>query len=66
MTLVKLGSIVVNFDRVALVRDVSPTPGGAKLVRLEFGEEHRIDVSTHAQELLDWIDQNAANTTTTA
>ncbi|QDV38279.1 hypothetical protein [Tautonia plasticadhaerens] len=70
MNLVRFGSIYVNFDRISTIRDLTPDPGdGPRLVRIEFGQGHSIDVTANAQRLLDWADSrvlDASNPATPA
>lgn len=57
MTLVRFGSLYINVDRVALIRDLTPDSGdGPKLVRLEFADGHSVDVSANASPLLAWAE----------
>ena len=70
MNLVRFGSIYVNFDRVSTIRDLTPDPGDApRLVRIEFEQGHSVDVTAHAQQLLEWANArvtDAANPATPA
>jgi hypothetical protein len=60
MKLARLGTISINFDRVSTIRDLTPDPGGGpRLVRIEFEEGHTVDVTTHAQQLIDWVNAQA-------
>lgn len=67
MNLIKLGPDFINVDRVAVVRDLSPEAGGGgpRLVRIEFAGGGSIELSTHAQGLLDWATENAVDATAT-
>lgn len=57
MTLVRFGSLYINVDRVALIRDLTPGPGaGPKLVRLEFTDGHSVDLSANAAPILSWAE----------
>ncbi|WP_169973642.1 hypothetical protein [Tautonia rosea] len=58
MNLVRIGSIFVNFDRVTMIRNLTPDPEHTQLlVRLDFSEGHHLDVTSHATELLQWVEQ---------
>jgi hypothetical protein len=60
MNLVRFGSIFINFDRVSTIRDLIPDLGdGPRLVRIEFEEGHTVDVTTNAQQLIDWVNARA-------
>ncbi|MEW4571249.1 hypothetical protein AB1L88_25535 [Tautonia sp. JC769] len=62
MNLVRIGSIYVNFDRVSMVRNLTPDPEDTqRLIRLEFAEGHHVDVTTHAAELLQWVEQRTTD-----
>ena len=62
MNLVRIGSIHVNFDRVSLIRNLTPGPEDTQtLIRLEFAEGHHVDVTTHATELLQWVEQRSTD-----
>ena len=64
MNLVRFGSIYINFDRVAVIRDLTPGPSnGPRLLRLEFTEGHLIDVTAHATELQNWINAHSDDIT---
>lgn len=63
MTLINVGSLTINFDQVALVRDLSPDPvNGPRLVRVEFAGGHAIDLTAHAAEVMSWVAQNSSTT----
>ena len=64
MNLVRIGSIYVNFDRVSMIRNLTPDPEDTQtLLRLEFVEGHHVDVTTHATELLQWVEQRTTEVT---
>lgn len=64
MNLVRIGSIYVNFDRVAMIRNLTPDPEASEtLIRLEFDQGHHVDVTTHATELLQWVEQRMTDVT---
>jgi len=67
MTLLKLGQLVINMDRALSIRDLSFDDGsgtGPTLVRVEFCDGRYLDISEHAQNLLDWLSQNTTDLTT--
>ena len=60
MTFMKLGTLYLNLDNVAAVRDLTPGPNvGPGLVRVEFLDGRSTDVTAHAAELLDRLDQSS-------
>jgi hypothetical protein len=64
MNLVRIGSIYVNFDRVSMIRNLTPDPEDPQtLIRLEFAEGHHVDVTTHASDLLRWVEQRTTEVT---
>jgi len=57
--LVRFGEVVVNFDRVTVVRQFAATAGGESgpggLVRIEFGPGHAIELAEEAGQVAAWL-----------
>lgn len=67
MTLIQIGSLFVNLDRVATIRDLTPEAAtGPRLVRIEFDGGRVVDVTAQAQPLLDWLRLQATDVSATA
>ncbi|MBX6311893.1 MAG: hypothetical protein IRY99_03075 [Isosphaeraceae bacterium] len=62
MTLVKIGQVVVNMDRVTSISDLSTVDSAGtpiqKLLRIEFDKGHAIDVSKDYDALDQWLNGN--------
>ncbi len=62
MNLVKVGNSWLNFDLVAMVKDLSregPT-NEQKLVRVHFLDGQRMDLVNCADALVAWMEENSA------
>jgi hypothetical protein len=59
MQLVKIGQVILNFDRVNAVRD----PGGSGAITVEFASGPHLEVLAHADSLRAWLGANLAATT---
>ncbi len=59
MTLVKIGQMILNFDRVTQVRDLSSATAVGPIV-VEFGKGHVVQVHAQAGALKAWLDAHVA------
>ncbi|MEO6811167.1 MAG: hypothetical protein ABI353_18820 [Isosphaeraceae bacterium] len=63
MALIKVGQVIINTDRVACIRDLSDRDTSGQvtrgLFRIEFTDDHWIDIATCYEQLSQWIASNA-------
>lgn len=63
MTLIQIGSLIINLDRVTSIRDLSTTDATGQTipgaVRLSFDRGESLDLTQSADALRTWLATNA-------
>lgn len=70
MALIRIGQVIINTDRVICIRDLSDRDALGQvtrgLFRIEFANDHSIEIASCYEELSQWLASNATSLSATS